>query len=142
MTMADRFYLGGPLNIRGFDMRGLGPSSENCTMGGLSYWAAGFHIYTPLPFFGSAKGFSDLFRTHVFVNAGNLLNDYQFDSNRGLQSNFDTAVQNFRLTYGLGLALKLGGIARIELNYCVPIRTQNGDKPTLGLQFGVGVNFL
>ena len=24
MTMADRFYLGGPINVRGFEMRGLG----------------------------------------------------------------------------------------------------------------------
>ena len=38
--------------------------------------------------------------------------------------------------------MKLGGIARIELNYCVPMRTQRGDKPAPGFQFGVGVDFL
>ena len=27
-----------------------------------------------------------------------------------------------RLSYGLGLAVKLGGIARIELNYCIPVK--------------------
>ena len=31
-------------------------------------------------------------------------------------------TQDFRLSYGLGLALKLGGVARIELNYCVPVK--------------------
>ena len=31
-------------------------------------------------------------------------------------------TEDFRLSYGLGLALKLGGVARIELNYCVPVK--------------------
>ena len=71
------------------------------------------------------------------------MSDYQFDvSSKSLQANIDEAVQDFRLTYGLGLAFKLGGIARIELNYVVPLRTQKGDKPAPGLQFGVGVDFL
>ena len=28
----------------------------------------------------------------------------------------------FLFVLGLGLALKLGGVARIELNYCVPVK--------------------
>jgi len=54
----------------------------------------------------------------------------------------DYAINNFRLSYGVGLALKLGGIARVELNYCIPIRAQRGDRPAPGLQLGVGVSFL
>ena len=93
-----------------------------------------------------------------------------FHSSRDLQTNIDAAVQNFRyllyyylfsisrknmiifnftkkifnfrLTYGIGIGMKLGGIARIELNYCVPMRTQRGDRPAPGFQFGVGVDFL
>lgn len=143
MTMADRFFIGGPLNVRGFELRGLGPSSENFALGGLTYWAAGLHLYSSLPFASSSHslaGFLDLFRFHTFFNAGNLMSDYQF--NQSFQDNVDRAVQNFRLSYGLGLAFKLGGVARIELNYCVPLRTQRGDKPAPGLQFGVGVDFL
>ena len=34
-------------------------------------------------------------------------------------------TQDFRLSYGLGLALKLGGVARIELNYCVPVKVRS-----------------
>jgi len=145
MTIADRFFLGGPLNIRGFEMRGLGPNSENCALGGLMYWAAGLHLYAPIPLAGMTKasGFFDLFRTHMFVNAGNLVSDSNLlQSSRGFQGNIDAAVQNFRLTYGIGIGMKLGGIARIELNYCVPMRTQRGDKPAPGFQFGVGVDFL
>jgi len=117
-----------------------------CALGGLTYWAAGLHLYSALPFASAspaAAGFLDLFRMHTFLNAGNLMSDYQFDvSSKSLQANIDEAVQDFRLTYGLGLAFKLGGIARIELNYVVPLRTQKGDKPAPGLQFGVGVDFL
>ena len=41
MTIADKFFLGGPLNVRGFDARGLGPSSGNNALGGTMYWATG-----------------------------------------------------------------------------------------------------
>jgi len=146
VTLSDHFYLGGPLNVRGFDLRGLGPSSEGNAVGGLTYWATGLHLYTPLPFRtgggGSGGGFGDLFRTHSFVTAGNLLPCFSYNSRRGLSHNLDEAIRNFRLSYGFGLALKFGGIARIELNYCLPVRAQKGDKLAPGLQLGVGVNFL
>lgn len=144
MTIADKLFLGGPLSVRGFDTRGLGPSSGNNALGGEMYWATGLHLYTPMPFGRSSNGsgFSDLFRTHTFITAGNLLTDYTYKTNRGIGQNLDRAIRNFRLSYGVGLALRLGGIARIELNYCVPIRAQTGDKVVPGLQLGVGVNFL
>ena len=87
-------------------MRGLGPNSENCALGGLMYWAAGLHLYAPIPLAGMTKasGFFDLFRTHMFVNAGNLVSDSNLLQNsRGFQGNIDAAVQNFRLTYGIGI---------------------------------------
>ena len=87
-------------------MRGLGPNSENCALGGLMYWAAGLHLYAPIPLAGMTKasGFFDLFRTHMFVNAGNLVSDSNLlQSSRGFQGNIDAAVQNFRLTYGIGI---------------------------------------
>ncbi len=135
MTVADRFYLGGPLNVRGFEMRGLGPNVDANALGGLTYFASGLHLYTPLPFLTSktTRGFSDLFRTHLWANAGNLITDCR---------SIDEAAQNFRLTCGLGLALKIGGIARIELNYCIPLRLQRSDRPVPGVQFGIGVHFL
>jgi len=143
VTLSDHFYLGGPLNVRGFDTRGLGPSSEGNALGGMAYWATGLHLYTPLPFrSGSSSGFGDLFRTHSFVNAGNLLPCFVYNADRGISHNMDEAIRNFRLSYGFGLALKFGGIARIELNYCLPVRAQKGDKIAPGLQLGVGVSFL
>jgi len=43
-------------------------------LGGEAYWAGGLHLYTPLPFRPGRSGFGDLFRTHFFLNAGNLCN--------------------------------------------------------------------
>lgn len=43
-------------------------------LGGEAYWAGGLHVYTPLPFRPGQGGFGELFRTHFFLNAGNLCN--------------------------------------------------------------------
>ncbi len=137
VTIADRFFLGGPLTLRGFEMRGVGPSSDGCALGGSAFWAAGMHVFAPLPFRPGKGGFGDLFRTHLFVNAGNI-DAVEPTSGR----NMEEVLKNFRLSYGLGVAFRLGGIARIELNYCIPVKLRRGDKPAPGLQFGVGVNFL
>jgi hypothetical protein len=37
-----------------------------------AYWAGGLHLFTPLPFRPGKGGFGDLFRMHIFLNAGNL----------------------------------------------------------------------
>jgi len=103
------------------------------------YWASGLHMFAPLPFRPGRGGFGDLFKTHMFVTAGNVGN---FGLSGDWRKDLDTVTQNFRLSYGLGLALKLGGVARIELNYCVPVKASRGDRPAPGMQFGVGVNFL
>merc|ERR1712215_402501 len=44
-NISDHFFLGGPLNIRGFDTRGIGPSSDGNALGGTLYWASGLHLY-------------------------------------------------------------------------------------------------
>ena len=33
-----------------------------------------------------------------------------------------------RLSYGAGIVLKLGGVARLELNYCIPLCSQRTDR--------------
>lgn len=136
MTIADRFFLGGPLDLRGFEMRGVGAAADGCALGGTAFWAAGLHLFAPLPFRPGRGGFGDLFRTHLFVNAGNV-GDFELSPN-----NLQAAFRQFRLSYGLGLAFRLGGIARIELNYCIPAVSARGDRAAPGLQFGIGVNFV
>ena len=107
--------------MRGFDIRGIGPSRDGNSLGGTVYWASGLHLYTPLPFRPGRGGLGDLFKSHVFVTAGNVGN-YWLSGHVG--QDFNKVTENFRLSYGLGIALKLGGIARLELNYCVPVKVR------------------
>lgn len=51
-------------------------------------------------------------------------------------------TENSRLVYGVGLAVRLGQIARIELNYCIPVLFKETDSVVRGVQFGIGVQFL
>ncbi|XP_063851103.1 sorting and assembly machinery component 50 homolog A-like isoform X2 [Scylla paramamosain] len=137
--ITDRFLLGGPMNLRGFEMCGVGPHSDGCSLGADMYWAAALHTYSPLPLLGRGGSISDKFRLHAFVNTGNigdfvLTDDYK--------QNLRTLLQEVRLSYGAGLAMSLGGFARVELNYCVPLLVQRGDRPSQGLQFGVAASFL
>merc|ERR1712243_285242 len=67
-------FLGGPLSVRGFDLRGIGPSSDGNSLGGSLYWASGLHMYAPLPFKPGKGGIGDLFKTHMFLTAGNVGN--------------------------------------------------------------------
>ncbi|XP_074659888.1 sorting and assembly machinery component 50 homolog B-like isoform X2 [Tubulanus polymorphus] len=135
----DRFFLGGPMTLRGFNVKGVGPHCDGSALGAESYWLCGLHMYTPLPFRPGRGGFGDLFRTHFFVNAGNLTN---VDFTKDLKYNLAHLAQGLRLAYGAGLVLKMGGIARLELNYCFPVKSQQGDAVNTGLQFGIGVTFL
>ncbi|XP_045893755.1 sorting and assembly machinery component 50 homolog A isoform X3 [Micropterus dolomieu] len=138
-SIADRFYLGGPTSIRGFSMYSMGPQSEGDYLGGEGYWAGGLHLYTPLPFRPGKGGFGDLFRTHFFLNAGNLCN---LNYGEGPQAHLRKLAECIRWSYGLGIVLRLGNIARLELNYCIPMGVQSGDRICDGVQFGAGIRFL
>ena len=80
----DKFYLGGPLSLRGFRIRGLGPATKSKvlisssdleaeSLGGEIYMLANIHLMTPgfnidnsvIPI--QVKG-------QIFHNCGNLLN--------------------------------------------------------------------
>ncbi|XP_008313447.1 sorting and assembly machinery component 50 homolog B [Cynoglossus semilaevis] len=137
--IADRFYLGGPTSVRGFGMYSIGPQCQGDYLGGEAYWAGGLHLYTPLPFRTRKGGFGDLFRTHFFLNAGNLCNLNYGD---GPQSHLKKLAECIRWSYGAGIVLRLGNIARMELNYCVPMGVQSGDRICDGFQFGAGIRFL
>ncbi|KAK6191273.1 hypothetical protein SNE40_003004 [Patella caerulea] len=135
----DRFFLGGPLTLRGFNLKGVGPHSDGNALGADAYWLCAAHIYTPLPFRPGKGGLGDLFRTHFFVNAGNLGN---ISLNNNLRENFWRMAETFRWAYGGGIVLRMGSIARMELNYVIPVQLQRGDSVNPGLQFGIGLSFL
>lgn len=137
-SLCDHFFLGGPLSLRGFETRGVGPQAGRNALGASAYWAGGLHLYSPLPF-TKPGGFGDLFRVHGFVNAGNLGN---FEFTDDYNHNLEVLGNNMRVAYGLGIAMKFGDIARVELNYCLPYSYQRTDAINKGLQFGIGFDFL
>ena len=47
-----------------------------------------------------------------------------------------------RSAWGIGAAFKIGGRARIEINYCFPLEKQKTDKARSAFQFGIGYEFL
>lgn len=63
-------------------------------------------------------------------------------SEQDTEKNLEVITKNIRLSTGLGLALRIGGIARLELNYCFPLWHAPTDVPVPGIQFGLGLNFL
>ncbi|XP_056311968.1 sorting and assembly machinery component 50 homolog B [Danio aesculapii] len=138
-SIADRFYLGGPTSVRGFGMYSIGPQSEGDYLGGEAYWAGGLHLYTPLPFRSNKGGLADLFRTHFFLNAGNICN---LNYGEGPRAHLQKLAECIRWSYGAGIILRLGNIARLELNYCFPMGVQSGDRICDGVQFGAGIRFL
>lgn len=101
------------------------------------YWISALHLYAPLPHRPKKGTFGDSFRIHLFCNAGNLT--YISDS---LKKCYECLGKDLRFTTGIGLVYRLGQIARIELNYCIPVYYQEDDKFTSRIQFGIGAHFV
>ncbi|KAL1123130.1 hypothetical protein AAG570_002218, partial [Ranatra chinensis] len=133
--VCDNFFLGGPLTLRGFDLRGVGPQADGNFIGAKVFWSGALHLYTPLPFRPGSGGFGDLFRSHLFINVGNI-GDYELNNMVEEQKN------SLRLAWGIGIAFRLGSMARIELNYCFPKMFADSDVLVSGIQMGVGLDFL
>ncbi|XP_013420310.1 sorting and assembly machinery component 50 homolog B-like [Lingula anatina] len=74
VKVSDKYFLGGPLSLRGFKINGVGPTSDGNSLGANSYWLGGLHLYTPLPFLPNLGGIGKHIKTHCFVNAGGLVN--------------------------------------------------------------------
>lgn len=130
-TVSDRFLLGGPLSIRGFRNAGVGPRDYRDALGGNMYWAAGISAIAPLPRLESKP-----LRAHAFVNAGTNV-----PAGQCFKSTAEKLTKSPSVSVGLGLIYR-HSIARIELNYCVPLTAAKGDQIKRGLQLGIGLNFL
>jgi outer membrane protein insertion porin family len=132
-TVSDRFLLGGSLSVRGFRNGGIGPRDYRDALGGNMYWAAGVSAIAPLP-----KLESKPLRAHVFINAGTNI---PWKVGASAQSTYEALSRSPSISTGFGLIYR-HSIARIELNYCVPLAAARGDQIKRGLQLGIGLNFL
>ncbi|KAK5108355.1 hypothetical protein LTR62_008385 [Meristemomyces frigidus] len=144
----DRFQLGGPTDVRGFRLAGLGPRDGQDALGGDVFAAGGASLLLPLPRVGKETPL----RLQAFINGGRLLalKDSGSDgSGRSLnQSDGDLMGTIGKLTKELPSAAAGVGLvyahpaARFELNFSLPLVVRKGEEGRKGLSFGVGIDFL
>jgi outer membrane protein insertion porin family len=135
----DRFQLGGPTDIRGFKISGLGPRDGPDALGGDVYYAASANLLMPLP----RAGKDTPLRLQLFANAGRLL---ALNDGKNTQRSVYGTVAELgdglpSLAAGVGLVYA-HPVARFELNFTLPFITRKGEEGRKGLQFGVGINFM
>ncbi|KAI9151613.1 SAM50-like protein [Paramyrothecium foliicola] len=148
----DRFQLGGPTDVRGFKLGGLGPHDGQDSVGGDVFAAGSVNMLLPLPYKGPDSGL----RFQVFANGGRLvaLRDQSKTKNAATQGMSTGAVTSGMLTAfrdlltgvpsmaaGVGLVYA-HPVARFELNFSLPLVLRRGELGTKGFQVGVGINFM
>lgn len=120
----DRFFLGGPNDVRGFYLNSMGPRDSQDSLGGNFFYAFGLGALMPVP--KIAKKHPLRFQT--FVNGGFLSSDPKI-------------IGAPSLTAGIGLVYR-APMARFELNFSLPLVVRANESPRKGIQFGVGFSFL
>jgi outer membrane protein insertion porin family len=140
----DRFQLGGPTDVRGFRLSGLGPRDGQDALGGDVYAAGSASIMVPFP----KVGVQSPLRLQAFVNGARLLalKDLGGEDSKGVQENVSSTIAELKnglpsIAAGLGVVYA-HPVARFELNFTLPLVQRDGESPRKGLQFGVGISFL
>ncbi|PKS12350.1 hypothetical protein jhhlp_001650 [Lomentospora prolificans] len=150
----DRFQLGGPNDVRGFKLGGLGPHDGADAVGGDMFAAGSLNLLLPVPYKGPESGL----RFQLFLNGGRLvaLKNKGKGRNTGSpslerQTVRDGMIKAFKDIWlsgtppsmAAGFGLVYGHpMARFELNFGLPLAMAKGEQCTKGLQVGVGINFL
>lgn len=152
--LPDRFQLGGPTTLRSFQEGGLGPHDGKDSLGGDIYLAGSTSLLFPIPHLGPDKPI----RFKIYCNGGRLLS-WTRKGTKGVSDGGSHSSDNGvdipdairRLVgHGAGWPSTAAGIglvyahsiARVELNFGVPVVMRAGERPRKGFQFGVGVNVM
>lgn len=141
VPIQDRFQMGGPTSIRGFSVNSLGPRHFSDSIGGTGLMELGAQI--SFPFIQSVKHFA---RGHLFVNVGFLSENagkicYNAIKERSFKSLAHKQMYP-NVSVGAGFMFKMAETARLELNFAVPIVSQEGIESNRGIQVGIGMEFL
>jgi outer membrane protein insertion porin family len=144
----DRFQLGGPTDVRGFRLSGLGPRDGPDAVGGDVYAAGGASLFFPIPKCGPETPL----RFQAFVNGGRLLalqgsskghEPVDSDAVKAGMKNTIRELMNGVPTTSAGFGLVYAHpAARFELNFSLPLYIRKGEEGRKGLTFGVGISFL
>lgn len=132
--MLDRFFIGGPNDVRAFTLNGLGPKSYDCSIGGDLFLNGGISLISKIPYTPKDSNF----KFHNFINYGNL---QLYDNSLSLWQNTAGLFNQFSVSYGFGI-LYNHPMARFELNFVVPLAVHQRDYSRKGLQYGIGISFL
>ncbi|KAI3321123.1 outer membrane protein, OMP85 family [Xylariaceae sp. AK1471] len=149
----DRFTLGGPTDVRGFSLGGLGSRDGTDALGGDVFAAGSVNMLIPLPRVGPDSPF----RIQLFANGGRsvaMKNKTKSNDTASGQRMTANSVLNGMISAtkdvvtglpsiaaGVGLVYA-HPVARFELNFSLPLVTRKGEESRKGLQVGVGINFL
>ena len=152
-TISDRFFVGGPMQLRGFLPAGIGPRSKTGgstspggdAMGGNLYYTASIAA-SVLPPSGILADYG--IRLFAFANAGTLvglsplsnnINRFQTPPHQQQPVTWMQVAQSTRTSVGLGIS---GGtpMGRAEVTYAWPLRYGPRDAKR-NLQFGFGFFF-
>ena len=142
----DRFQLGGPTDVRGFRLSGLGPHDGKDAVGGDIYAAGSANLLLPIPRVGLDKPF----RFQAFVSGGRLLAlkppSKEGPDNQDARKAISSTVSELRnglpsMSAGFGLVYA-APMARVELNFSLPLVLRKGEEGRKGLSFGIGINML
>lgn len=124
--LLDRFYIGGPNDLRGFNLNTAGPREKGDSLGGDAFVTGGINVLTPLtkkaPLFLSG-----------FINAGS--------AGPLTQQSVASMIQAPSISSGFGIVY-CHPSARFELNFTLPLVAREMEGTRKGLQFGVGFSFL
>lgn len=142
----DRFQLGGPTDVRGFRLSGLGPRDGSDAVGGDVYAAGSANLLFPLPRVGKDKPF----RFQIFANGGRLLALKKPETESTDGEKVRQTLSSSIAELGNGLPSMAAGfglvyahpVARFELNFSLPLVLRKGEDGRKGLQFGIGINML
>ncbi|KAI3406249.2 SAM50 [Candida oxycetoniae] len=132
-SVLDRFYIGGPNDVRSFSLNGLGPRDQNSFIGGDLFLNGGVSLITNVPRYKDSN-----FKFHNFLNCGRIVS---LDRNSSFIDNFKELTHSYCLSYGFGI-LYNHPMARFELNFVLPLVANERDSIRKGIQYGIGVSFL
>ncbi len=137
----DRFQLGGPTDVRGFRLAGLGPRDGSDAVGGDVFAAGGASLLFPLPRVGKETPL----RLQAFVNGGRLLALKESEGVSAIESVKSTLGELTKqlpsAAAGVGLVYAHPA-ARFEVNFSLPLVIRKGEEGRKGISFGVGIEFL
>ncbi|ODV93753.1 hypothetical protein PACTADRAFT_71659 [Pachysolen tannophilus NRRL Y-2460] len=108
LNIMDRFYLGGPNDLRGFALNGLGPKLSGSPIGGNFFYGGNLSLFNHVP----KTSIDSNFKIHSFVNFGKLLNIKDLSDHDNFYENI---LKDPSVATGFGIVYK-HPVARFELN--------------------------